>query len=97
MPATTTYQNGVMKLPTWSPTPSASIPRCTETPTAIAVFTVTNPCTVHWPPLEGMKQANTAPAAAVISGKVDAVETEAARRATRSPTLVNWISPATPA
>ena len=71
------------------PTPSASIPRCTVTPTAIAVFTVMKPWTVHCPPLDGMKNANTDPATAVMKGNVAGVEIDAAIVAAFSPTLVN--------
>ena len=67
------------------------------TPIAIADFTTTNPCMVHWPPLDGMKNENTAPEIAVISGNVVVVDMEAANPAIRSPTFVYWIKPATPA
>ncbi len=63
-------QNGVTRLPIWSPTESASSPRCTLTPTASAAVAVTNPWMTHWPPLEGTKMDTTAEASAVKNGKV---------------------------
>ncbi len=96
MPATTTTQNGDRKFPMWSPMLTASNPRWAVEPTAAAALAVTNPCTTHWPPLDGMKTATIELAMAVSSGNVSGVDTAAKTPEKRSPPVVYCSNPATP-
>ena len=74
IPAAMTAQKGETKLPTWSPTLSASRPRWAVTPTATEALVVMNPWITHWPPLEGTNTETTAADTSVNSGNVYSLE-----------------------